>query len=328
MKAFVKQWMGLACVAALAMSALAPGAARADDWPNRPITLIVPFPPGGMTDLLARRLAQDMQRELKQTTLVENRPGASGQIGTAYVARARNDGYTLLVSATHQVVNPAVKKNLPYDAAKDFSDIALLATAPNTLVVNSSLPIHTLAEFIAYAHKQPGGISYASSGVGSATQMTGELIRLNTGAPMVHIPYAGAAPAVSDLLGGTLPAMSLDVTTVIPYIQEGRLRALGVAGPKRVSILPDVPTMAELGYPAVEASTWIGFYGPAKLPAAMVDRLNRIAIASMGSPEMTRMLAEKGTTPETLKPAEFHRFVGKELVKWKKVVQDANIEAQ
>lgn len=304
----------------------ATGAQAQEHWPQKPVTIVVPFPAGGMTDLLARRIARDMQAEFKQPFVVDNRAGASGQIGTEIVARANPDGYTLLVSATHQVINPAVRPKLPYNASKDFTPIALLATTPNVLVVNNNVPVSNLQEFLAYAKKQKDGLSFGSSSIGGATHMSGELLRLMTNTPLTHIPYKGAAPALSDLLGGQIPALFHDVMTMAPYVKDGKVKAIGVTSAKRSEALPNVPTIAEQGVPGYEATTWIGFYGPANLPKPLVERLNRDAVKSMNTAESKANLAQSGTTPGTLNAEQFGAFVQAELVKWKRVATEAKVK--
>ncbi|MNM97152.1 Tripartite tricarboxylate transporter family receptor [compost metagenome] len=309
----------------IAATIAAPAFAQ-EHWPAKPVTIVVPFPAGGMTDLLARRIARDMQAELKQPFVVDNRAGASGQIGTEIVARANPDGYTLLVSATHHVINPAIRPKLPYNASKDFTNIALLATTPNVLVVNNSVPASNLPEFLAYARKQSEGLSYGSSSIGGATHMSGELLRLMTKVPMTHIPYKGASPALADLLGGQIPALFHDVMTMAPYVKDGKVKAIGVTSARRSEALPNVPTIAEQGVPGYEATTWIGFYGPANLPRPLVEKLNREAVKSMNSAEAKTYLTQNGTSPGALNAEQFGSFVQAELDKWKRVATEAKVK--
>jgi tripartite-type tricarboxylate transporter receptor subunit TctC len=315
-------------IAAVAAFVVPHAAATEAAWPQKPITLVVPFPAGGMTDVLARRIGKDMQAELKQPVIIENRAGASGQIGTEFVARAAADGYTLLVSATHHVINPALKPKLPYDAAKDFTPIALLGTTPNLLVVNNAVPVSTLQEYLAYARKEKGGMLFASSSPGGATHLSGELLKLMTQAPMTHVPYKGAAPALQDLLGGHIPSLFHDVMTMAPYVREGKVKAIGVTSSKRSEAVPNVPTIAEQGVSGYEAITWIGFYGPANLPKHMVDKLNQIAVKSLNSPSAKDYLTQNGTSAGQLNPEQFATFVHSELAKWKRVVQDAKVKVE
>lgn len=300
--------------------------AVAQTWPSKPITLIVPFPAGGLTDILGRHLARDMENELGQPVVVENRAGASGQIGAAVLARAPRDGYTLMVTATHHVVSPAFKKNLPYDATKNFTNIAMLASAPNVLAVNRSLGIKSIKDFINYSKEHDGGISFGSTGTGSATHLTGELIRVSTGADMTHIPYSGGAPAITDFLGGTLQALAIDLPTLVPYLDKNEMQIVATTAKARQALIPNVPTMAESGYPGVEAYTWIGFFGPQDLSKDLSDRLHTIAIKSMNSPESQKSLASKGTTPGSMSQSDFDSFVIEEIVKWKKVVVDTKVD--
>lgn len=319
---------GAAIAAGLSIVATAPALAADAAWPSRPITIVVPFPPGGMTDVIARRMAKDMQDALKQSVVVENRAGASGQIGTEYVARAAPDGYTLLVSATHHVINPAVRPKLPYDAANGFTPLALLATTPNLLVVNKNVPVSNVPEFIAYAKTQPGGIMFGSSSIGGATHLSGEMLKLEAGIPMTHVPYKGASPALTDLLGGQIPALFHDVMTMAPYVRDGRVKALGVTSSTRSSALPDVPTIAEQGVPGYEAITWIGFYGPAGLPADVAERLNTLARASVNSDAARPWFKENGTDPGDMDLKQYAAFVSSELAKWKDVVTRAGVKVE
>lgn len=303
-------------------------AADAANWPSRPIMIVVPFPPGGMTDIVARRMAKDLQDTLKQSVVVENRAGASGQLGTEYVARATPDGYTLLVSATHHVINPAVRARLPYDASTSFTPLALLATTPNLLVVNKDVPVSNVPEFIDYARKQPGGIMFGSSSIGGATHLSGELLKLEAGIPMAHVPYKGASPALTDLLGGQIPALFHDVMTMAPYVRDGRVKALGVTSATRSAALPDVPTIAEQGVPGYEAITWIGFYGPANLPPDVAKQLNTLARASVNSAAARPWFTENGADPGNMLLKEFAAFVSSELLKWKSVVTRAGVSVE
>ncbi|NYT75583.1 tripartite tricarboxylate transporter substrate binding protein [Alcaligenaceae bacterium] len=330
MKIYTKHVSRLAVIAisgvVVAMSV--PASASESSWPQRPVTIVVPFPPGGMTDVIARRLAQDMQQQVGQTIVVENRAGASGQIGTEYVARAKPDGYTLLVSATHHVINPAVRSHLPYDASKDFTPLALMATTPNLLVVNKDLPVSNVQEFIEWGKKEPGGVMFGSSSIGGATHLSGEMFKLETGLTMTNVPYKGAAPALTDLLGGQIPALFHDVATMAPYVRDNRVKALGVTSKTRSPALPDVPTIAEQGIPGYEAITWIGFYGPAGMPADVAEKLNTIAQASMNSDKARPWFEQNGTEPGQMNLVEYKAFVDNELVKWKDVVTRAGVKVE
>lgn len=281
--------------AGLAMSM---AAAPAADTFNQPITLVVPFAAGGMTDVLARQLAKTLQADLKQSVIVDNRSGAGGVIGAEKVARSPADGHTLLVTTTAHVVNPAITKTLPYDTEKDFAPVALLARTPNVLVVNPKLPVNNLRELLAYA-KKTGSLSYGSSGVGGTTHLSGELLASRTGAPLLHVPYKGTALALNDLLGGQIQASFVDALTAIKYVQSGKLRAIAVSTRERNPMLPDVPTIAEQGVPGYETEIWIGFYAPAGTPPAVLERLNTLARASMHEPAFAKLLAEQAPRPAT-----------------------------
>jgi len=303
--------------------------AAAADWPTgRPINIIVPFAPGGFTDLVARRLALDLGNELKTSVVVQNKAGASGQIGSAVVAREKPDGYTLLVTATQHVIYPALQPNLPYDPKKDFSNIAILAFAPNVLLVPAKSPVRSVKGFVEYAEKQPGGLAFGSSGVGGSAHMSGELFKLVTGANLNHIPYKGAAPAVTDLIAAQIPSAFLDATSAAAFIRSGEARALAVTSKEHLPSLPGVPTIAESGYPSYEAQAWVGLFGPPGLPAEIVDTLNRIARQSNASDENLKWLADNNAIPSKLSPTKVTEFVYSELDKWKQVVNDAHVTAQ
>lgn len=303
------------------------GAAHAADYPTQPISLVVPFAAGGMTDVLARQLAKTMQKALGQPVVVENRLGAGGIIGAERVARSKPDGYTLMVTTTAHVVNPSITKQLPYDTERDFAPVALLASTPNVLVVNPAVPAHNLQELVAYA-KRSGGISYGSSGTGGTTHLSGALLAGRTGAPLLHVPYKGTAAAVNDLLGGQIQASFVDALTATKYIQAGKLTPIAVTTRTRNAMLPNVPTVAEQGVPGYETEIWIGFYAPAGTPPAIVNRLNELAVSSMNEPAFRNTLLQQGTTPGQMGVPEFRTFVSTEIRKWGSIVKDAHIEAQ
>lgn len=319
------RYLTFACFA-LASSANAL-AAQTPDYPKQPITIVMPFPAGSVTDTLARRLAADLQKSLGQPVLVDNRAGASGQIGSNYVAHAQPDGYTLLLTPIQHAINPALRSNIPYDAQRDFTPIAFLASAPIVLLVHPSLPVNSVQEYLAYAKKK-NGLSFGTSGIGGGNHLSGKLLALQTGAPLVHVPYKGSAPALNDLLGGQIPSAFNDLPTALPYILDGRLKALGVTSRNRAKALPDVPTIAEQGVPGYESSTWFALYGPANLPAPLVALLHDQAMRSMHGEEMAGWLRQGGGEPGTMSSDEFRDFLGKELAKWRKVVTEAHIEAE
>ncbi|NSX14367.1 tripartite tricarboxylate transporter substrate binding protein [Cupriavidus taiwanensis] len=296
-------------------------------YPHKPVTLVVPFVAGGMTDVMARQLAATMQKATGQPVLVENRPGAGGIIGAEKVARAQPDGYTLLVTTTAHVVNPAITKRLPYDTERDFAPIALLASTPSVLVVNPSVPAKNLQQLFAFARRS-GSVSYGSAGTGGTTHLSGALLASRTGAPLLHVPYKGTAAAVNDLLGGQIQASFVDALTALKYIQAGKLTPVAVTTKTRAAVLPDVPTVAEQGVPGYETEIWIGFYGPARLPAEIQARLNDLARSSMNDPPFQEMLQQQGTTPGRMPVPEFQRFVSQEIRKWDDIVKRTGIEPQ
>ncbi len=310
----------------IAFAAVA-GASQAAPYPSQPIRLVVPFAAGGLTDVLARQLSKTLQGALKQPVVVDNKPGAGGIIGAEIVAKARADGYTLLVTTTAHVVNPAVAKSLPYNTEKDFAPIAKLASTPTVLAVNPSVPANNLKELLAFA-RQSGGVTYGSSGPGGITHLSGELLAARTGAPFVHVPYKGTALAVNDLLGGQINASFVDALTATKFVESGKLRAIGVTTASRSAALPNVPTLAEQGVPGYDTEIWIGFYAPGGTPPEVLGRLNQLAVASMTEPAFRATLRQQGTTAGTMGLAEFQAYVASEIAKWRIVVQTAHIQPQ
>lgn len=316
----------LASVAMMIASAFVTvSGARAQNFPPNPIRIIVPFPAGGTTDILARFVAQYLGEKLGVTALVENRPGASGTIGSEAVAKSPADGSVLLLTATHHVINPSLRRSLPYDTQKDFSPIAVVATAPNALCVTRDFPARTVAELIAMAKQQPGKLSFGSSGIGGANHLSGELFKQMAGIDIEHIPYKGAAPAMNDLIGGHIPIMFDTLPTVLPAAEGGTIRVLAVTSLQRAASLPDVPTLDEAGVKGFEATAWFGLYMPqasgntayTKLVAAMKDIL--------ASPATREKFATQGVEPGKLTGAEFTGFVDSEIKKWNAVVKTANV---
>jgi tripartite-type tricarboxylate transporter receptor subunit TctC len=314
-------------LAAMALSwlLLGFGGAGADEFPVRSIRIVVPFPAGGTTDILARSVAQSLGEKLGVTTFVENRAGASGTIGSELVAKSSADGSVLLLTATHHVINPSLFRKLPYETQKDFSPIAVVATAPNALFVNKDFPAKTVAELVAMAKQDPGKLSFGSTGIGGANHLSGEMFKQMAGIDIVHIPYKGAAPAMNDLLGGHIPIMFDTLTTVLPGAAAGNIRVLAVTSMTRAASLPDVPTMDEAGVKGFESIAWFGLYMPAannnpayvKLVAAMKDIL--------ASPAIREKFATQGVEPGKLSGAEFVSFVDAEIGKWGAVVRAANV---
>ena len=315
-------------VTGIALSSVfgAPASVLASDYPDRLINIIVPFPPGGLTDIIGRRFADYLQRETGQTVVVQNRAGASGQVGAQYVSRQPADGYTLLVTATHFGISAAIRTDLPYNPVTDFSPIALFVTTPNILVVNKDVPVTNIQEYIAYANGKAQGISVGSSGTGGSTHLSGELLKFRASANMHHIPYKGMTPHVNDLVGGQIESGFVDPSSVMQFLADGRLRAIGVTGAQRFDILPDVPTISEQGIDGYEATTWIALVAPAGTPQAIQDFLNKAAIASMQTPSAKQFLKQISAMPSDLSPSQFTDYLRHEISKWSEVADAANLK--
>jgi tripartite-type tricarboxylate transporter receptor subunit TctC len=312
------------CVGATGMPAQS-ARAQAPDFPSQTVRIVVPFPPGGTTDILARQLGAELQTRWGKPVIVENRAGASGTIFSEQLARMPADGHTLMLTATHHVINPGLYRNLKYDTRTDFTPIAQVAAVPNVLVVNPSLPARSVPELIAYAKANPGKLNFGSSGNGGANHLAGELFRSMAGIEMVHIPYKGAAPALNDLLGGQIPMMFDSVPGVIQHVQSGRLRALGVTSLKRSPALPDVPTIDEAGLKGFEATAWFGLYAPGRMAPQLRDRLSADVLEVLRSPAIRSQFEKQGAEPGTLTQPQFAAFVDAELAKWAKVIADAKV---
>ncbi|MDB5655583.1 MAG: hypothetical protein JWQ94_3196 [Tardiphaga sp.] len=300
-------------------------AAQAQNFPPGSIKIVVPFPAGGTTDILARFVAQYLGDKLGVTTLVENKPGASGTIGSEMVARSPADGSVLLLTATHHVINPSLRRSLPYDTQKDFSPIAVVATAPNALVVTNDFPAKTVGELIALAKKQPGKLSFGSAGVGGANHLSGELFKEMAGIDITHIPYKGAAPAMNDLIGGHIPIMFDSLPTVIPAAEAGTIRVLAVTSLTRAASLPDVPTLDEAGVKGFEATAWFGLYMPKADGNLAYSRLVAAMAEILAAPATKEKFATQGVEPGRLTGPAFASFVDSEIKKWSAVVRTANV---
>jgi tripartite-type tricarboxylate transporter receptor subunit TctC len=298
------------------------------EYPARPVRIVVPSPPGGGTDIVARVLAQHFSKAMGQPFFVENKPGAGNMIGIEFVARSPADGYTVLVVASTLALNSVLYKKVPYDPVKDFAPIALAATAPNVLIVNPALPAQTLAEFIALAKKKPGALSYGTPGIGTSPHLSMELLKSMAGIDLQHVPYRGTAAAVTDLIGGQIAVTFANALTAKPQVDAGRVRALAVSGPKRIEALAAVPPVAEAGVPGYEAMQWYGLVAPAGTPAPVIARLNAEAVKALQSDEMREKLALDGAQPVGSSPAEFAALIRSELDKWTRVARTAGIEPQ
>jgi tripartite-type tricarboxylate transporter receptor subunit TctC len=303
--------------------------ARAQTYPSHPITLIVPSPPGGGTDMQARILAPKLGELLGQPVIIENRAGASGNIGAQAVAKAAPDGYTLLAMISSHVMNPFVLKSMPYDIEHDFAMISRTVTAPGVLVGNPSLPAKTLKELLAYMKANPGKIAFGSAGIGSLSHLVVELFEQDAGVKLLHIPYRGTQPALNDVLGGQVAVMIPDLTIALANIAAGNLRAYGATGTARLPVAPDIPTISEAGLPGFEAVQWFGLCAPAGTPAVIVNKLHDAVVEALADPEVKQRYEKVAMTPApSASPQEYTKFVHDEAVRWGKVVADAHIVAQ
>src|SRR5215469_13548199 len=299
-----------------------PPAANAQDYPNKPIRLVVPFPPGGPNDIIGRVVGQKMQELLGQPIVIDNRPGAGGTLGTDNVAKSEPDGYSIAIaSAGALAISTALQEKVLYDPLKDLAPVTLVAKVPELLVASTTVPVSNVRELVALAKAKPGAINYGSTGPGSMPHLAGELFRTSAQIDIVHVPYRGAAPAVNDLVGHQVHIMFLDVPALLPQIQAGAIKALAVGGRLRVKSLPDLPTMSELGYPQIEADNWYGMVAPAKTPAAIVAKLNATAVAALHAPEVQEKLSAQGAVLVGDTPEQFTTFVRDEIAKWAKVIE-------
>jgi len=312
--------------AALAFLGLA-GAARAQDYPSRTVKIVVAFPAGGPTDFVARVLADKLKGALGQSVIIENKPGANAAIGAESVAKSDPDGYTLFfTTAGAVVINPHMRPNLPYDPVKDFAPITLVVNTMEVLVVRTDTPMKSATDLVAFAKSRPDGIAMASTGVGSPPHLALELFKGSTGANVLHVPYRGAAPAVTDVVGGQVHAMFADLPVLMPQIRGGTLRPIGVGSKRRASVLPDVPTLDEQGIKDVYADNWYALFAPAKTPAPVIARLNAAVNAVLKDPETAKKLIEAGADPAAGTPEELAAFLKSELERWGKVVKEKNIK--
>ena len=314
--------------AALAVSALH-AAAAAEAYPAKPVRFVVAFPPGGGTDIIARSIAQKLAERLAQQVVVDNRPGAGGNIGTDIVAKSAPDGHTLLMgSAGPLAINASLFGKMPFDPIRDLAPVTLAASTPNVLVVHPSLRAATIGELIALAKARPGEINFASSGHGTPAHLAGELFNSMAGVKMVHVPYKGAAPALADLLGGQVQLMFSTMPPALPHVKDGKLRALAVTSAKRSPAMPELPTVDEIALPGFEANTWHGVVVPAGTPAAIVARLNREIVAILHLPEVVERLSAQGAEPVGSTPEEFAAYIRSETLKWAKVVKESGAKAE
>lgn len=308
----------LAGIAALATLGIT---AHADTYPSKPVRLMVPFPPGGPTDVLARIVAPRLAERLGQAVVVDNKPGASGMVGADMVAKAAPDGYTLLVNASIHVINPSLYPKQPYDAIADFAPISNLADVPLVLAVNPKLPVRTVKELVALGKSAKDPLAFASAGNGASQHLAGEAFKVAAGIDMLHVPYKGSAPALTDLIGGQVQLMFDSMPSAMPFVKSGAVRAVAVTTTKRSSALPDVPTVAESGYPGFSISTWYGMWAPAGTPPAIVQRVATEVAAIVRQPEVRAQLEKLGAEPVGNSPVEFAGFTRSELSKWAGIVK-------
>jgi len=315
---------------AFALVCCVPAAGAADNaYPTRPVRLIVGYPPGGSTDIAARMIGQRLTPVFGQTVVIDNRAGASGTIGASIVVKAEPDGHTLSFAASPEVaIYRALMKNPPYDSLKDFQPVTLAGRVPFMLVVHPSVTANTVKELIAVARAKPGALNFASFGNGTSNHLVGEAFRAAAGINIVHIPYKGSAPAITDLLGGQVQMTFDTVPVVLPQVRAGKLKALAVATPKRSPLAPDVPTMDEAGVAGFSGGTWFGVLAPARTPAAVVERLNKEITAILRAPDVVQTFTDRGIEPAGNSAAEFRAFIESESRRWLKVAQDAGVKPE
>jgi tripartite-type tricarboxylate transporter receptor subunit TctC len=301
--------------------------AQAQDYPSRPIRVVVAFPPGGPTDFVGRLVADKMTASLGQRVYIENKPGAAGTVGADNIAKADPDGYSLFLTTSGAVtIAPHIMASVPYDPMRDFAPVALVTKVTEVLVVTPKLGIKTVKELVALAKEKPGAISFASTGIGSPPHLAQELLDVSAGVQFLHVPYRGAAPVLTDLLGGQVQVVALDAPVLIAQIQAGALVPIGVAADKRDAVLPDVPTLAEQGYPNTEASNWYALLAPAKTPPAVIAKLNKAVNDALNDPEVHDKLVKSGATPVGGTPDSLGAFMKAEYEKWGKVVKERGIK--
>ena len=308
-------------------SAQAQGAEAAKNYPAKPIRIIVPFPPGGSNDILGRFIGQRLTERLGKQTVIDNRGGADGIIGTELAAKAPPDGHTLLIVSTSYSMNPAIHK-LPYDPLKSLAPVSLIGTGPNLIAVTPGLPIKSIRELIALAKAKPGQLRYASSGIGGFNHFGGELFKSMAGIDMLHVPYKGGGPAMIDVMSGQVEVLLSTLIQALPHIRSGRLKPLGVGGSKRTQALPEVPTISEAGVPGYDGSIWWGILGPAGMPAAIVAKLNSEIGAILRDSETAKRLSAEAAEPMIAAPETFGKLIANDIAKWRKVAKEAGISAQ
>ena len=314
---------------ALALTLALGGAAQAqNNYPDKPIHFVVPYPPGGGTDVIARIVVERFQAALGQTIVIDNKGGAGGSIGSDLVAKAAPDGYTVLFTLSSHTINPAILQKLTFDTVRDFEPVGMVASLPQLLAVNNDLPVKTVAELIALARAKPDSLSFASVGNGSPGHLAGELLKLRTGTKMTHIPYRGGGPAVTDVMGGQVPLLWVSIPAAAQFVKTGKLRALAVSTVKRSAAFPDVPTLQEAGIKDFEVDSWYAMFVPAKTPRAIIDKLNKALNTVVAEPAIREKLLAQGAEGVGGTPEALAAVVAAELPRWAKLAKDANIKAE
>jgi len=317
--------MRAAMAGVLSVTALS-AAAQAPYPTQKPITLVVPFAPGGGNDILARAIAPKMGQLLGQTIVIENKPGAGGNLGADYVAHAAPDGYTLVIASSQITMNPFLGMKVPFQVERDFEPIGRIASVPIMLVANPDQPFRTLQEFIQYTRANPGKLSYSSPGPGTPQHLAGEVFAKLNKTELLHVPYRGTGPSITDLMGGQVQISFATFASSIQFVRAGKLRALGIAGKKRSALMPDLPTFAEAGIVGYDAELWYSLLAPARTPKAVVDKVNAALVAALKSPDVAGQLEKQGFEPQASTPAELKAYIGKEMSRWQRVIQDNNIK--
>ena len=318
-----------ALLGGMALAATAPSIAQSPAWPAKPLRLVIPYPPGGGTDLMMRPFVQHLAERLGQSVVVDNRGGGGGSIGMEAVARAAPDGYTIVIGLTAQLaVNPFLYRSLPYDPLKDFAPITLFASGPYLLTVHPSLPVRSVRELIDLARRRPGEITYGSAGSGSGAHLAAERLQSMTAIRLTHVPYKGGGPALTGLMSGEVEVLFPTWSEARSYVRAGRMRALGVTTAKRPKGLPDIPPLAETGVPGYDSGVWYALLAPAGTPRAVIERLNRESIAVLNQPDYSRLLLEQAIDPVGSTPEELTQHIRREMEKWAKVIKDAGVKAE
>jgi tripartite-type tricarboxylate transporter receptor subunit TctC len=318
----------LALATALACSAALPLQAQSSAWPAKPIKLVVGYAAGGATDVIARIIAVKLGEQLGQSVIVDNRSGANSNVGAEIVARSPSDGYTLFVYTIANTINASLYDKLSYDPLKDFEPIGLIAKVPNILVVNEKLPIKNVADYVQFAKESPNGITFASSGSGSSIHLSGEMFKMVAKLNMLHVPYRGSAPAVTDLLGGQVQSMFDNTPSALPHVRGGKLRAIAITSAQRSALLPDVPTLAESGFPGFDVQSWFGLAAPAGTPRPVVDRLNAELGKVLANPDVSQRLLNLAATPAPGTPEQMRSFAAAEVKRWHDVVKLSGAKAE